>query len=316
MNTAGNPNDDGFESIRPRLLALAYRLLGSAADAEDAVQDAYLRLQQVGGVESHEGWLVKATTRLCIDRLRRAKRRAEYVGPWLPEPIPETWEPGKPDQLELAESLSMAFLILLESLSPAERAAYVLREVFDYEFDEIAEVLDKTAVNVRQITARAKKRLGQKDQRYSPDPGLAEDLAARFFDACRSGDLHSIESMLAEDAIYYSDGGGRAPAAPKPLVGTHRIANLLSVVFRKRQLACDLATTIVNGQPGVVFSMAGAVVQVLTFDSESGRISRLYSVLNPAKLRRWHTPGSPEPGIEPRFNDNVNASGPIEGPEE
>ena len=158
-----------LEQLRPKLLGLAYRMLGSAADAEDAVQDAYLRFQQADaaaeGIASPDAWLVKATTRLCIDRLRQAKRREAYVGPWLPEPVAETWPGAGQDRLELAESLSMAFLVLLESLSPAERAAYLLREVFNYEFDEIATLLHKTPVNVRQITARAKKRLAQKERR-------------------------------------------------------------------------------------------------------------------------------------------------------
>lgn len=276
-----------FERMRPRLLSLAYRMLGSAADAEDAVQDAYLRLRQAGAIDSFEAWLVKTTTRLCIDRLRKARHRAEYVGPWLPEPIPEAWDAGAPDRLELAESLSMAFLVLLETLSPAERAAYLLREVFDYEFDEIATLLDKTPVNVRQIAARAKKRLGQKEPRYRPESGHAHELADRFFAACRAGDLKPIESMLAEDATYYGDGGGHAHASPRPILGVRKIAKLLSVVFRKRQRSCVMTANTVNGQPGIVFSQEGAVIQVLTFASEEGRIHSLYSVLNPEKLRLW-----------------------------
>ncbi len=287
-STVSDDNNYEDEGMRPKLLALAYRMLGSIADAEDAVQDAYLRLQQTEGVRSSEAWLVKTTTRLCIDRLREAKRkRSRYVGPWLPEPISESWGGAAPDRLELAESLSMAFLVLLESLSPAERAAYLLREVFDYEFEEIGTLLNKSAVNVRQITARAKKRLGRREPRFRPRAGQADDLADQFFNACRSGDLESIEAMLAEESVYYSDGGGNTPAAPKPLIGRHRIANLLSVVFRKRQRYCEIARTLVNGKPGVVFTAEGKVLQVLTFDTEDGRIGNLYSVLNPDKLQRW-----------------------------
>jgi RNA polymerase sigma-70 factor, ECF subfamily len=296
MNSSSEPHTTDPEHMRPRLLALAYRMLGSAADAEDAVQDAYLRLQEATGVASPDAWLVKVTTRLCIDRLRKARKRAEYVGPWLPEPIFDTWEGSAADRLEMAESLSMAFLVLLESLSPAERAAYLLREVFDYEFEEIAALLNKTPVNVRQITARAKKRLGQKEQRYRPEVGQADDLADRFFAACRSGDLGAIESMLATEAIYYSDGGGNAPAAPRPIVGRRRIANLLSVVFRKRQRYCEVSRTSVNGQPGVVFAEAGKAIQVLTFAARAGSISSLYCVLNPDKLQRWPTAGPDDPG--------------------
>ncbi len=295
MNSPVERYTTEFERMRPRLLALAYRMLGSAADAEDAVQDTYLRLQQTDGVKSLEAWLVKATTRQCIDRLRKAKRRAEYVGPWLPEPVPHTWEEAAADQLELAESLSMAFLVLLESLSPAERAAYLLREVFDYEFEEIASLLDKTPVNVRQITARAKRRLAQKERRYPAEASQADDLAHRFFTACRTGDIDSIESLLSEEVIYYSDGGGNAPAAPRPLLGRHRVANLLTVVFRKRQRVCVLSTSVVNGQPGVVFSQDGQAIHILTFAAEEGRIGRVYSVVNPDKLHRWSSSVPTEP---------------------
>jgi RNA polymerase sigma-70 factor, ECF subfamily len=277
--------------MRPRLLALAYRMLGSVADAEDAVQDAYLRLQQVAEVGSPDAWLVKATTRLCIDRLRLARRRKEYVGPWLPEPTTEGWDGAMIDRPELAESLSMAFLVLLETLSPAERAAYLLREVFDYEFEEIAALLDKTPVNVRQIAARARKRLGERERRFVPTTGEADDLANRFFDACRSGDIDAIESLLTPEVIYYSDGGGKAHAAPNPIIGPRKIANLLAVVHWKRGKYCDVSMSTVNGQPGVVFSEAGKVIQITTFASEQGRVTTLYTVLNPDKLRRWPSEG-------------------------
>jgi RNA polymerase sigma-70 factor (ECF subfamily) len=282
-------------SIRPRLLALAYRMLGSVADAEDAVQDAYLRLQQAAEVDSPDAWLVKATTRLCIDRLRLARRRKEYVGPWLPEPTTDGWDGAAIDRPELAESLSMAFLVLLETLSPAERAAYLLREVFDYEFEEIATLLDKTPVNVRQITARARKRLGEKGRRFRSTTSEADDLASRFQAACRSGDIEAIESLLTPDVVYYSDGGGKAHAAPKPILGPRRVANLLAVVHRKRRKHCDVSMTTVNGQPGVVYSVAGKAIQVTTFAAEHGRVTALYTVLNPDKLRHWPS-ASPSKG--------------------
>lgn len=276
-------------SMRPRLLALAYRMLGSVADAEDAVQDAYVRLQQAAEVVSPDAWLVKTTTRVCIDRLRLAKRRKEYVGSWLPEPTTERWDGATMNRPELAESLSMAFLVLLETLTPAERAVYLLRDVFDYEFEEIAMLLEKTPVNVRQIAARARKRLGEKERRFQVVSSEADDLADRFFDACRSGDLTAIESLLTPDAIYLSDGGGKAYAAPKPITGLRRISNLLAVVYRKRQKSCDVTMTTVNGQPGVVFSQAGKVIQITSFASENGRITRLFTVLNPDKLSHWHS---------------------------
>jgi RNA polymerase sigma-70 factor (ECF subfamily) len=239
---------------------------------------------------------VKATTRLCIDRLRIARRRKEYLGPWLPEPTDEGWEGTTRDRPELAESLSMAFLVLLETLTPAERAAYLLREVFDYEFEEIAALLDKTPVNVRQIAARARRRLGERERRFAPATGEADELASRFFAACRSGDIGAIEAILTPDVVYLSDGGGKAHAAPRPITGLRRVAKLLAVVHRKRRRCCEVAMTLVNGQPGVVFSEAGRVIQITSFASEAGRVTTLFTVLNPDKLRHWP---SENPGEHP-----------------
>ena len=293
------------ERLRPKLLAVAYRMLGTVADAEDAVQDAYLRFHQhAGEVENPEAWLVKATTRLCIDRLRKA-RREEYVGPWLPEPVPEAWPGAAADNLELAESLSMAFLVLLETLTPAERAAYLLREVFGYEYDEIAGVLGKTPENARQIAARAKKRLDTGERRFAPEAGRADELAGRFFAACRSGDVKAVEAMLAADVVLYSDGGGKAFAARRPVTGVGKVANLLAVVFRKLRGVGDLTPTTVNGRPGVVCTVGGNVVEVLTVapDAGGGAVGTVYVVLNPEKLRRWPAPDAgaarrPEPWEE------------------
>ncbi|WP_020475891.1 RNA polymerase sigma factor SigJ [Zavarzinella formosa] len=275
-----------IDHLRPKLLAVAYRMLGLVADAEDAVQEAYLRFHQTNSIASPEGWLVRTVTRLCIDKLRQT-RRETYAGPWLPEPVSEAWDGAAADRLELAESLSMAFLVLLETLSPTERAAYLLREVFGYEFGEIAGLLDKTPVAVRQLTTRAKKRLGRRERRFEPNASDADGLAERFYAACQSGDVTAIEAMLTEDVAYYSDGGGQVPAAPKPVLGRHRVANLLAVRFRKLREVCDLTFTTVNGQPGVVFSTDGIPVQIYSFNAENGSVRALYAMLNPEKLRRW-----------------------------
>jgi RNA polymerase sigma-70 factor, ECF subfamily len=285
---------DAFLEFRPRLLGVAYRMLGTVADAEDAVQDAYLRFQQAENVVNAEAWLVKTTTRLCIDRLRQAKRRHEYHGPWLPEPVSDSWDGAARNTEHLAESLSMAFLVLLETLSPAERAAYLLREVLGYEFDEIARLLDTTPVNTRQLTARARKRLEAGDRRFHPAEKEADELADRFFAACQSGDLANIEAFLAKEVVLYSDGGGKVHAAPQPVEGQARVAKLLSVVFRKLQQAAELAFTTVNGEPGVVVTIDGRVVQILTFAARNGIVDSLFVVLNPDKLRHW-----PQPAVDP-----------------
>lgn len=298
-NVAPDPLDP--DAFRPRLLALAYRMLGSVADAEDAVQDAYLRLhlaqaRAAGGdgaaIGSADGWLVRTLTRICVDRLRRARRRREYVGPWLPEPAGDGWPGAAADRPALAESLSMAFLVLLETLSPTERATYLLREVFDYDFAEIAALLGKTPVNARQILARARKRLDAPGQRLAGDRDAAEALAGRFVAACRAGDIAAIEGMLAPDAVLVSDGGGKTRAATRPVTGRYRIAHMLAVTYRKRQASCELREVRVNGQPGVAFFRDGAAVQVTSIAVEAGRVVVLHSVLNPDKLRPWADPAS------------------------
>jgi RNA polymerase sigma-70 factor (ECF subfamily) len=313
------------ERLRPKLLAVAYRILGTVADAEDAVQDAYLRYHTftagppAAEVESPEGWLVRTTTRLCIDRLRTAKRE-EYVGQWLPEPVPESWAGARTDRVELAESLSTAFLVLLETLSPAERVTYILRGVFGYEFDAIAGLLDTTPVNARQIAARARKRLGTRERRFEPVPGTADDLAARFFAACQSGDMGAIESMLAADVTLVSDGGGKAFAAKHPVVGARKVANLLAVVFRKLRAVGAADLTTVNGGPGVVFTVAGKPVEIITLAADGDRVNRLYVILNPDKLHRWPRSGadsgdgSDRPGPWERTNNGTATELPEAGP--
>lgn len=276
--------------LRPKLMAVAYRMLGSVADAEDAVQDAYVRYQEAAARESiasPEGWMVKATTRLCIDRLRQAKRREAYHGPWLPEPVPAGWEGAAESRVELAESLSMAFLMLLETLSPAERAAYLLREAFGYEFDEIATLLDKTPTNVRQIMARARRRLDAHERRFEASRDQAARLAERFFAACRDADHDQIKSLLAEDVTCYSDGGGKVFAAPRPLHGADQVSRLLWVVFRKFRDAGEFKLQTVNGQPGVVLYMDGQPVVTYSVAGDGFAVREVYVVLNPDKLAVW-----------------------------
>jgi RNA polymerase sigma-70 factor, ECF subfamily len=269
--------------LRPRMMSVAYRMLGSVTDAEDAVQDAFVRIQAAEEVSSPEGFLIRATTRLCIDRLRAVRRRKEYVGPWVPEPV-DTRDGARDSAL--AESLAQAFLLMLERLSPDERAAFLLRTVFDYEYAEIAEVLGKTEVHARQIVSRARHRLGHDVPRFHPAPHEADRLAERFVAACRAGDVRSIEEMLTEDVEVLSDGGGKVSAARTVITGRDRAARFLAGVFSKKRRDCEMQATTVNGEPGVVFTSGGAVIHVVSLRIEGG-VRAVYMTLNPDKLSRW-----------------------------
>jgi RNA polymerase sigma-70 factor (ECF subfamily) len=271
-----------IERLRSRLMSIAYRMLGSVADAEDAVQDAYLRYQTVGGIASPEGFLVRTTTRICIDRLRERKRR-EYVGPWVPEPVAARFDA---QNSLLAESLTQAFLLLLERLTPDERAAFLLRVVFDYEYAELAEVLGKSQENVRQLVSRARTRVGlDGNRRFSATSADAEGLAERFLTACRAGDIKAVEAMLAETAELHSDGGGKVSAARVVIHGRDRVARCLVGLFRKRWLQ-EQSPAMVNGDPGLVFRNGDQILSVMTFRA-SHEIQAVYITVNPDKLVRW-----------------------------
>lgn len=270
---------EGLEEFRPRMMSIAYRMLGSVADAEDAVQDAFLRLQTAENVTSLEGFLVRTTSRLCIDRLR-ARRRREYVGPWVPEPVDTTGRVS-----DFADSLTQGFLLLLERLTPHERAALLLRVVFDYEYAEIATVLDRSEASVRQLVSRARGRLGLEEPRFHGDLAHANELAERFVEACRVGDLQAIEGMLTHDVEIHSDGGGKAFAARVVIRGSTRAAKFLAGVFRK-QRNFQKTRTMVNGEPGLVVVADGKVVSIYSFHFEE-RMHAVYIMRNPDKLARW-----------------------------
>lgn len=269
--------------LRPRMMSVAYRMLGSIADAEDAVQDAFVRLQTAEDVTSPEGFLIRTTTRLCIDRLRTDKRRKEYIGPWVPEPVDTR---TGAHNAALAESLSQAFLLMLERLSPDERAAFLLRTVFDYEYAEIAEVVGKSEVHVRQIVSRAKQRLERDESRFRPARHEADGLAERFVAACRSGDVRRVEEMFTADVEVHSDGGGKVSAARVVIRGRDRAARFLTGVFSKKRGDCEMHATTVNGEKGVVFTYGGAIVQVVALCIEGG-VRAVYMTNNPDKLSRW-----------------------------
>jgi RNA polymerase sigma-70 factor (ECF subfamily) len=273
---------DDMSGFRSRMMSVAYRMLGSVADAEDAVQDAFVRYHTAGGVSSPEGFLVRTTTRICIDRLRE-RRRKEYVGPWLPEPVATRAE-RRSDAL--AESLTQAFLLLLERLTPDERAAFLLRTVFDYEYAEIAEVVGKSEEAARQLVSRARGRLGlDGGRRFPAAPARADELAERFMAACRAGDVKAVEALLAADAEVHSDGGGKVSAARVVIRGRDKAARFLTGVFRKRWFQ-DVGAATVNGEPGLVFRSGDGVAAVLSLRVE-GDVRAVYIAVNPDKLGRW-----------------------------
>ena len=248
--------DDGlaiFEANRRRLFGLAYRMLGGATEAEDVLQDAYLRWAESDGVEVPEAWLTRVVANLCLNRLTSARaRRESYVGPWLPEPLLEDPAPDPASRAELADSLSLAFLVLLERLTPVERAAYLLREVFGYDYAQIAGVIEVSEVNARQLVTRARKHLEASRPRFDADEAARDALLERFLAAAEEGDLEALEELLAKDAVLYADSGGKAMAPQEPLVGDALIARFMAAVAQGPPGAGEFESrrVRVNGQPG------------------------------------------------------------------
>jgi RNA polymerase sigma-70 factor (ECF subfamily) len=277
--------DPVFEEHRPGLARLAYRMLGSLADADDVLQDAYLRWDREGraSARSPRPYLYGLVTRLCIDQHRaRAARRQEYIGPWLPEPVVE---PSGSDA-EVAESVSLALLVVLESLTPVERAAYLLRRVFDYDYAEIADVLGKSEANCRQLVSRAEGHVLERRPRFEPDPAEAGRVTDAFLQACASGDLGRLVQLLTDDAVLYSDGGGKARAALAPIHGADRIARFLLGIRTKWPADMEVHRARVNGRPGLVATLRGQPLAVWTFDLDGPRIRSCFVVSNPDKLTR------------------------------
>jgi RNA polymerase sigma-70 factor (TIGR02957 family) len=290
--------DEPAAGYRPLLFSIAYGMTGSVGDAEDIVQDAFVgltRARQAGTVIADlKAYLTTAVTRLGINYLSSARvRRETYVGGWLPEPVVvPAGGPGPAEHAELADSLSMAFLVLLEALSPVERAVFMLREVFGYGYPDVARIVGKTEVNCRQIFARARQRIaagGQSRAAALPQARRAEseELARRFFEAAAGGDLEALLGLLAPDVVFHGDGGGKAQAVPRPVAGRPRVTRLLAGLLRRgRFLGTSLRLAWVNGQPGAVIHDAdGRVVSVLELDIADGVIQAIRAVVNPDKLR-------------------------------
>ncbi len=276
------------DELRPLLFSLAYRMVGSAAEAEDLVQEAFLRFHRADDVEVPKAFLTTVVTRLAIDHLRSARvRREAYVGPWLPEPLVSV--PGAEDRVERDETLSLAFLVLLERLTPVERAVYVLHELFGYGHDEIAPIVEKRSANCRQILSRARRHVDAGRPRFEPSRERREALLARFLEAVRLGDLDGLVGLLAADAVHYADGGGKVQATRVPIYGVDRIARLWANLGT-RPLEYELHPVDVNGQPGVAaVAPDGSVLTVLTVDVVDDRVQTVWAVVNPDKLARAAT---------------------------
>ncbi len=287
------PRADVYEDLRPLLFSIAYRIVSRVSEAEDLVQEAFLRFHRAQSegvdIDSPRAWLSTVATRLAINQVRSARARREtYVGTWLPEPLLTGPASDASVQAETADSLSMAFLVLLESLSPVERAVFLLREVFDYGYDEIAAVVGKSEENCRQIAVRARRQVEAKKPRFEASRRRREELARRFFDAIGDGDLEGLTRMLAADVVSYSDGGGKASAFPHPMHGRERVARVLLLFGEWRaQLGAErMRLAEVNGQPGALFlGRDGRAVLVVSLDISEGLVHTIRSVSNPDKLR-------------------------------
>jgi RNA polymerase sigma-70 factor, ECF subfamily len=283
---------EDYAELRPLLFSIAYRMTGSVADSEDIVQEALLRRHRIGDereIESDRAYLSTTTARLAIDHLRSARvRREAYVGPWMPEPIVEGREPDPAEHAETADSLSLAFLVVLETLTPVERAVFLLREVFDYDYDEIARIVGKSEANCRQVAVRARAHVNDRTPRFEASREHREELADRFFAAAEQGEVAALERMLAADAVLYSDSGGKVRgAALNPVHGRDRVTRLLEYFFRAlRDHDMRLERAEVNGQPGaLVRDPHGRLFNVFALDiAGDGSIQTVRSLSNPDKL--------------------------------
>ena len=279
-----------FLAARPMLFALAYRMLGSSSEAEDVLQEAWIRAAKATtAVDNPEAWLTTVVTRLCLDVLGSARvRREAYVGPWLPEPLVST-EEGPEQAAELADSVSLAFLVLLEELSPAERAAFLLREVFRFDYAEVARMLDRSEASCRQLVSRAHKHVDERRSRFTADRARAQELSLTFLFACQTGDLSAVTALLAEDAVLVTDGGGKVSAARRPINGADRIGRFLIGVLHKAGPEIAYLPASVNGEPGVLGLVDGVVITAVAVEVADEVITGIRIVSNPDKLQHLTT---------------------------
>lgn len=279
-----------FERERPRLQSVAYRMLGSMADAEDVVQDAWLRWERLDAVgraaiERPAAWLTTVTSRLALDRLKSAQhQREEYVGPWLPEPVLTDDDPAA--TVELAESLTLGFLVVLERLGPVERAVFLLADVFGEPFAAIAPIVDRSEEACRQIASRARRRVREERGVFRPAAARRDDLVQAFMAACAFGQIDELRRVLTDDVVLVSDGGRDVHAARRPVVGFDRVARLLANLAKRMPADTAFVSHEVNGEGGLVFSRDGRAWLVMAFEVADDRIAAIRLMLNPDKLRR------------------------------
>jgi RNA polymerase sigma-70 factor (ECF subfamily) len=282
---------DLYGELRPRAFAIAYQMLGSVGEAEDVVQEAFLRMHQTlqrdEPIASPRAYIATLVTRLAIDQLRSARaRRERYVGEWLPEPL--VTDPSPAEHAETADSLSLAFLVLLESLSPQQRAAFLLREVFDYPYAEVAEIIGTDVDSTRHLVARARTHVHERRPRYYASRRQRQELAQRFFAAAEQGDLRALEALLAQDVALHADGGGKVPALARPVNGRERVARTLLAGMSAfaRLGGARMHVTEVNGQPGAMaYDAQDRLVGVVGLGIADGQIQTIHSIANPDKLR-------------------------------
>lgn len=292
-----------FEAHRQLLFGIAYRMLGSVADAHDMVQETYLRWQQATGVaiRSPRAWLTTVLTRLCLNHLQLARvQRETYVGSWLPEPLVDEQASDPADTSILADSLSLAFLVLLETLSPTERAVFILREGFDCEFAEIARIIEKSEENCRQILTRARQRIDERRPRYDASRSDAEKLVAPFLAALRNGSLETMLAHLSENVVLVADGGAKPGALLRPLHGAETVARAMLAAMRKHGGAeAEIRRATINGLPGLVRFHDGRAQAVLAFGVTGGRIAAVFVISNPEKLRHLNQQPNVAPPARP-----------------
>lgn len=279
---------ESFEGYRPLLFSIAYRMLGSASDAEDMLQEAYLRYRSAESREIHElkAYLCTIVTHLCLDFLKSARiQRENYIGPWLPEPLLTGEQYINPfETAERHESISLAFLVLLESLTPPERAVFLLHEVFDFDYREIAEMIGKSAANCRQLCHRAKVLVAERHHRFDASRETHLRLINRFLIACQEGDVQGLKEILAQDVTNWGDGGGKAQAARHPITGIEAVARFWLALGRKPPAGLTLSIEDVNGSPAALLWIDNALYAVVTFDVADGKIQTIRDILNPDKL--------------------------------